>query len=111
MAEAVLESGVLVTAGGSSSMCATRAGYTTRAVCVVVGLPLESRALVGVWHERLLLDRRSEVRVLGARRQLERWRREVLVVDQRQQVRDAVQPRATLSSASTTYHGATLMSV
>ena len=43
---------------------------------------LESRASVNLGHERLLLQRRSDVGVLGARGQLDRDRGEVLVFDQ-----------------------------
>src|ERR1700733_7157910 len=53
-------------------------------------------ASVDLGHERLLLDRRPDVGLVHARRQIDRGRRHVLVVDLREQVRDAVQPCAAL---------------
>jgi hypothetical protein len=47
-------------------------------------------------NERLLFDRRPDVSVLGAGGELERRWRHVFVGNQRQQVGDAVQPRAAL---------------
>src|SRR5262252_2160445 len=53
-------------------------------------------ASVALRNERLLVHRRADVVLVFARRQLERRRRQVLVIDHRQQVRDAVEPRPAL---------------